>query len=114
LDSIRFFFILDLYRWACCKIVDRGYKKDLSFDSELLLCNIVQVFVFREIETQWIIIGKYKKINHLKEGKETKLWNLRGGEREKRRRKGIKGKLVANATTWINIRHTLPLMEDAI
>ena len=79
-----------------------------------MLCNIVRDFVFREIETQWIIIGKYKKINDLKEGKETKLWYLRGGEREKRRRKGIKGKLVATATTWINIRHTLPLMEDAI
>jgi hypothetical protein len=59
-------------------------------------------------------LANKKKINHLKEGKETKLWNLRGGEREKRRIKGIKGKLVATATTWINIRHTLPLMEDAI
>jgi len=84
---------------------------------DLMLCNFVRVFVFREIKTQMDYNWQIKKNQSLKGRKKktkTMEFKSRGGEREKRRGRGIKRKLVANATTWINICHTLPLMEDAI
>ena len=63
------------------------YKKDLSFDSDSMLCNFVWVFVFREIKTQMDYNWQIKKNQSLKGKKKQKLWNLRGGEREKEEEK---------------------------